>query len=730
MNETSKEYILQWSGHAASITERFSGLLAKQALVDVTLICQEQKLRVHKLVLASCSFYFEEMLEQDLGQEPIILLKDLDFDILKAMVEFMYCGETTIAHCHLKPLLEAAHVFKVKDLESIVKCMMSTKNYIDDTDKSSKSDKDLSDTVSPIRNCVQVKLSGRESTEKSSTESSDNKISKSDQPAELEHTPPELKQTSVELGHPTLDNEHEAAIFYDMIESTNELATRSNENQSKNHFQRNVSNLKNFSLLNNKTNGDNQPQLANNNTILNDLSTNTDKEHEKTCSHKNKNLESNLDLSDLPSRVGECSKVYTYKKRKLTDCRKTALLNTSDLLTRSQPTDCIDLSDDLSCDTTPITLPSLALDMNATDKVWSLNTDNIHYIIGNTVNQTNALIRDRQRIIYEEIDGEKSIIPNHKSIRQIKELFSVDNDNISMGRTPILRRSVRLNQLETDDSVNNNHSNNNNNNNNEETQKIKDKHNVFKSLSKSLTKSKRKKESSTNGSVPDENTVSKKSVNNNSRSRNNKLTSKSAGSSRRLSKIKDEKSRSKFKKTVKMTKIESLDTDGCSPVKLNTIATVERALWGDMSDVMENHETATMIPEYSMSKEIPFAVGLLPLHAALERMQAMPDYQPRKTRSSFATPMKHEANCLKRKAGAVGGAAAISNNPTTTTTTTTTDYETTSNKKQSSLEQIVDNTSSTFCHIKIQTSSQCSSQSCDNSTTDHLVTIESNFHKR
>lgn len=59
MKETSKEYILQWSGHAASITERFSGLLAKQALVDVTLICQEQKLRVHKLVLASCSLYFE-----------------------------------------------------------------------------------------------------------------------------------------------------------------------------------------------------------------------------------------------------------------------------------------------------------------------------------------------------------------------------------------------------------------------------------------------------------------------------------------------------------------------------------------------------------------------------------------------------------------------------------------------------------------------------------------------
>ena len=59
MGENEKEFVLQWDGHAGYVTERFSGLLARQALVDVTLICEEQKLRVHKLVLASCSLYFE-----------------------------------------------------------------------------------------------------------------------------------------------------------------------------------------------------------------------------------------------------------------------------------------------------------------------------------------------------------------------------------------------------------------------------------------------------------------------------------------------------------------------------------------------------------------------------------------------------------------------------------------------------------------------------------------------
>lgn len=53
------------------------------------------------------------MLEQDLGQEPTILLNDLNFHVLKAMIEFMYCGETSISKDNLEALLMAAQVFKV-----------------------------------------------------------------------------------------------------------------------------------------------------------------------------------------------------------------------------------------------------------------------------------------------------------------------------------------------------------------------------------------------------------------------------------------------------------------------------------------------------------------------------------------------------------------------------------------------------------------------------------------
>lgn len=66
MVENSNHCVLEWAGHAGYVAERFSGLLARQAFVDVTLICEDQKLRVHKLVLASNSTYFEVRLYDDI----------------------------------------------------------------------------------------------------------------------------------------------------------------------------------------------------------------------------------------------------------------------------------------------------------------------------------------------------------------------------------------------------------------------------------------------------------------------------------------------------------------------------------------------------------------------------------------------------------------------------------------------------------------------------------------
>ena len=73
------------------------------------------------------------MLEQDLGQEPIIVLKDLNFEVLKAMVEFMYCGETTISQECLPSLLIAAKLFKVRNFFTILFDFCNLLSYVKET---------------------------------------------------------------------------------------------------------------------------------------------------------------------------------------------------------------------------------------------------------------------------------------------------------------------------------------------------------------------------------------------------------------------------------------------------------------------------------------------------------------------------------------------------------------------------------------------------------------------
>jgi len=49
-----------------------------------------------QLVLSACSSYFETVLSLYEHQSPIIILKDVAFDDMSALIRFMYAGEITI----------------------------------------------------------------------------------------------------------------------------------------------------------------------------------------------------------------------------------------------------------------------------------------------------------------------------------------------------------------------------------------------------------------------------------------------------------------------------------------------------------------------------------------------------------------------------------------------------------------------------------------------------------
>ncbi|XP_014203704.1 zinc finger and BTB domain-containing protein 18.3 [Copidosoma floridanum] len=671
MVESGREYVLQWPGHAAYVTERFSGLLARQTLVDVTLICDEQKLRVHKLVLASCSLYFEEILAEDLGPEPIILLRDLNFSILKAMIEFMYCGETTVSHVYLPSLLAAARLFKVKELESLVENMVGSITQSSNCNEGEYLPNDVGSSgrangvINNEDNGIRVSF-----TNKKNCQSNYRETNSSDSESERNYIEENISET-------LSDSPNDRSLYEDPcgIPKSKMYSTLLRNSESKDGPLR-------------KNDGENSVELLSDSSSTLD-SENCEKDSESTRLYKRcyefvsngcAKGEGSSQLYLTPestdneiNRVGQCSKVYTHKKRKANG-DNTLKRHTHLDKTLPQPlvSNSIDLTDDSSNEEAPVTLKT-NLDGESSDYLLSFNNESIQSIVGCSLSDFCPSGR------LELINARTHSVDEKNSVKVGRE----------EDRTPVLRRSVRLNQQESEETLV------------KVKSKLKDGKKSSPDNIKLFSRTKRKNKE-LERRVPNVKVIVT-ATQSTSKSHSRPL--------RRTSKLVDRctpknhlaKSSDKPKTVEKLTNSVSVherpeatetvagDNQHLNdvPVKSNIRASsVNRALWGDMSDMTEDGEVNEEFLEYSQSAEIPFAVGLLPLRAALERMQATLDHQPRKTRSSVAST-KQEPNNLKRK-----------NSPL---------HETVAPAKKQNIHDIeVEENASAVCHIQIRTSSPCS----------------------
>ncbi|KAK8778401.1 hypothetical protein V5799_020258 [Amblyomma americanum] len=98
----------------------FYHMLSNEALVDVTLACEGLSLKAHKMVLSACSPFFQALFAENPCKHPIVILKDMRYVDLRAIVEFMYRGEVVVSQEDLMALLKTAETLKVNGLVTSV----------------------------------------------------------------------------------------------------------------------------------------------------------------------------------------------------------------------------------------------------------------------------------------------------------------------------------------------------------------------------------------------------------------------------------------------------------------------------------------------------------------------------------------------------------------------------------------------------------------------------------
>jgi len=113
-----QEFCLKWNNHRTTILSVMDTLLEEESLVDVTLSADGQFIRAHRVILSACSPYFRQLFKSSFlnDKHPVIIMKDVDFDNLKCLVEYMYKGEANVPQHMLPSFIQTAESLQIRGL--------------------------------------------------------------------------------------------------------------------------------------------------------------------------------------------------------------------------------------------------------------------------------------------------------------------------------------------------------------------------------------------------------------------------------------------------------------------------------------------------------------------------------------------------------------------------------------------------------------------------------------
>ncbi|KAJ8975700.1 hypothetical protein NQ317_006306 [Molorchus minor] len=115
---TTKHFCLKWTRFQSNILSAFESLQSSEDLADVTLTCEGINVKAHKFILSACSPYFRTIFKENPCPHPIVILRDVAYVDLIAIVNFMYHGEVMVSEEQLSSFLHTGMLLQVTGLMS------------------------------------------------------------------------------------------------------------------------------------------------------------------------------------------------------------------------------------------------------------------------------------------------------------------------------------------------------------------------------------------------------------------------------------------------------------------------------------------------------------------------------------------------------------------------------------------------------------------------------------
>merc|ERR1719494_218056 len=108
---------LQWNDFKENVNSAFGKLRGDKEFTDVTLVCEDgQQMEAHKVILASSSPFFENILQKSKHPHPLLYLKGFQSKDFASILDFLYLGQANVYQEDLDPFLAIADGIKLKGL--------------------------------------------------------------------------------------------------------------------------------------------------------------------------------------------------------------------------------------------------------------------------------------------------------------------------------------------------------------------------------------------------------------------------------------------------------------------------------------------------------------------------------------------------------------------------------------------------------------------------------------
>ena len=113
-----EKFSLKWNDYQSNVSKSFQSLRDKEDFCDVTLVGDDYKqVTAHKVILSSCSEYFNNILKNNGKQAHLVLcLEGIRYQDLQNILDYVYTGELRIYQEDLDRFLAVAQRLRLEGL--------------------------------------------------------------------------------------------------------------------------------------------------------------------------------------------------------------------------------------------------------------------------------------------------------------------------------------------------------------------------------------------------------------------------------------------------------------------------------------------------------------------------------------------------------------------------------------------------------------------------------------